>query len=158
MQSVLQQPSCLARSFCSNGSSTGLVASCVQIDSGNRNTQWLSVICQHYWSQSYHLSTSEIYRCFHIFIAWLNLHFGVETCFYDGMDAYSKTWLQLVFPVYMFAVVGLIVLVSNFSSKFARLLGNNPISVLATLILFSYTKIFHTLITVLYVTNLEYPT
>ena len=26
-----------------------------------------------------------------VFIAWLNLDFGVETCFYDGMDTYSKT-------------------------------------------------------------------
>ena len=95
---------------------------------------------------------------FTFFIAWLNLDFGVETCFYDGMDTYSKTWLQFVFPVSIFAVVGLMVLVSHFSSKFARLLGNNPISVLATLILLSYTKILHTFITVLYVTNLEYPT
>ena len=35
---------------------------------------------------------------FTFFIAWLNLDFGVETCFYDGMDTYSKTWLQFVFP------------------------------------------------------------
>ena len=38
---------------------------------------------------------------FSIFIAWLNLDFGIETCFYDGMDAYSKTWLQFVFPLYI---------------------------------------------------------
>ena len=36
--------------------------------------------------------------------------------------------------------------------------GNNPVSVLATLILLSYTKILRTLVTVLYVTYLEYPT
>ena len=93
-----------------------------------------------------------------LFIAWLNLDFGIETCFYDGMDTYSKTWLQFVFPVYILTIVGLMVLVSHFSSRFARLLGNNPISVLATLILLSYTKILRTLITVLYVTYLEYPT
>ena len=29
------------------------------------------------------------------FIAWLNLDLGVETCFYDGLTAYVKTWLQL---------------------------------------------------------------
>ena len=95
---------------------------------------------------------------FSVFIAWLNLDFGIETCFYDGMDAYSKTWLQFVFPVYIWLLVGLMILVSNYSPRFAKLLGNNPVSVLATLILFSYTKILHTLITVLYVTYLEYPT
>ena len=35
-----------------------------------------------------------------VFIAWLNLDFGIETCLYKGMDAYSKTWLQFVFHGY----------------------------------------------------------
>ena len=95
---------------------------------------------------------------FSVFLAWLNLDFGIETCFYDGMDTYGKTWLQFVFPVYIWLLVGLVVLVSNFSHRFAKLLGNNPVPVLATLILLSYTKILRTLITVLYVTYLEYPT
>ena len=95
---------------------------------------------------------------FSVFIAWLNLDFGVETCFFDGMDAYSKTWLQLVFPVYIWILVGIMILVSNYSHRFANMLGNNPVSVLATLILLSYTKILRTLIVVFYVTYLEYPT
>ena len=93
-----------------------------------------------------------------VFIAWLNLDFGIETCFYDGMDAYSKTWLQFVFPLYIWVLVGLMILVSHFSQKFANLLGNNPVSVLATLILLSYTKVLHTLIATAYFTHLEYPT
>ena len=32
-----------------------------------------------------------------VFIAWLSLDFGIESCFYSGMNAYAKTWLQLVF-------------------------------------------------------------
>ena len=94
---------------------------------------------------------------FSVFIAWLNLDFRIETCFYDGMDAYSKTWLQFVFPVYIWVLVGLMILVSHFSQRFAKLLGNNPVSVLATLILLSYTKILRTLIAVFYITYLEYP-
>ena len=93
-----------------------------------------------------------------VFIAWLNLDFGIETCFYNGMDAYSKTWLQLVFPVYIWVLVGLMIFVSHFSQRFANLLGNNPVSVLATLILLSYAKILRTLITAVYITHLEYPT
>ena len=95
---------------------------------------------------------------FSMFIAWLNLDFGIETCFYNGMDAYSKTWLQFVFPGYIWLLVGLMILVSNYSPRFANLLGNNPVSVLATLILLSYTKILRTLIAVFYITYLEYPT
>ena len=48
--------------------------------------------------------------------------------------------------------------VSNFSQRFAKQLGDHPVPVLATLILLSYTKILRTLISVLYVTYLEYPT
>ena len=95
---------------------------------------------------------------FSVFIAWLNLDFGFETCFYNGMDGYSKLWLQLVFPVYICMLVGLIILVSHYSRRFAKLLGNNPVSVLATLILLSYTKILRTLIAAIYITYLEYPT
>ena len=92
-----------------------------------------------------------------VFIAWLNFDFGMETCFYDGMDAYNKTWLQFVFPVYIWLLVGLIILISHYSQRFARLLGNNPVSILATLILLSYAKILHTFITAVYTTYLEYP-
>ena len=93
-----------------------------------------------------------------VFIAWLNLDFGIETCFYNGMDTYSKTWLQFLFPVYIWVLIGLMILVSNHSHRFAKLLGNNPVSVLATLILLSYTKILRTMITVINMTYLEYPT
>ena len=100
----------------------------------------------------------ETTNTFSIFIAWLNLDFGIEMCLCNGLDAYSKTWLQFVFPVYIWVLVGLIIVVSHFSHRFTNLLGNNPVSVLATLILLSYTKILRTLIMVLYVTYLEYPT
>ena len=92
-----------------------------------------------------------------VFIAWLNLDFGIETCFYDGMNAYSKTWLQFVFPVYLWLLVGLVILISHYSKKFACLLGNNPVSVLATLILLSYAKVLRTLIAAVYIIHLEYP-
>ena len=80
---------------------------------------------------------------FSAFIAWINLDFGIEMCFYNGMDAYSETWLQFVFLVCIWVIVGLVILVSHYT---ANLLGNNPVSVLATLIHLSYTKILCTLI------------
>ena len=63
---------------------------------------------------------------------------------------------SFVFPVFIWVLIGLI-LVNHYSHKFASLLGNNPLSVLATLILFSYAKILQTLISVVSFTNLEYP-
>ena len=91
-----------------------------------------------------------------VFIAWINLDFGIEACFYDGMDAYSQTWLQFVFPVYIWVLVGLMILISHFSQRFANLLGNNPVSVLATLTLLSYAKILRTFITAVSFTDLDY--
>ena len=92
-----------------------------------------------------------------VFISWLNLDVGIETCFYDGMDIYSKTWLQFVFPIYVWSLVGVIILISHFSRKITTLLGSNPIAVLATLFLISYAKILRTIIAALSFRNLQYP-
>ena len=92
-----------------------------------------------------------------VFISWLNLDLGIQTCFYNGMDAYTKTWLQFVFPIYVWSLVGLIIFISHFSRKITSLLGSNPIAVLATLFLISYTKILRTIIAALSFRYLEYP-
>ena len=92
-----------------------------------------------------------------VFIAWLNLDFGIPLCFYNGMDAYARTWLQFVFPLYIWIVIGLIILLSNFSQRIAKVFGTNPVSVLATLFLLSYTKVLRTIITAVSLTFLEYP-
>ena len=91
-----------------------------------------------------------------IFIAWLNLDFGIETCFYNGMDASSKACLQFVFPVYIWMLVGFMILLSHYSQRFAKLLGSNPVSVLATLVLLSYAKILRTCITAISPITLQY--
>ena len=92
-----------------------------------------------------------------VFIAWLNLDFGIPLCFYNGMDAYARTWLQFVFPLYIWIIIGLIILLSNFSQRIAKVFGTNPVAVLATLFLLSYTKILRTIITAVSLTFLEYP-
>ena len=92
-----------------------------------------------------------------VFIAWLNLDLGIETCFYNGMDAYVKSWLQFLFPLYVWALVGMIIVGSYYSGRMARVFGRNPIAVLATLFLLSYAKLLRTVIAVLSYTSLEYP-
>ena len=92
-----------------------------------------------------------------VFIAWINLDLGIEICFYDGMDTYTKVWLQFVFPFYVWVLIGIIILISHYSSKVATILGNNPVAVLATLCLLSYNKLLQTVIAALSYTLLEYP-
>ena len=93
-----------------------------------------------------------------VFISWLNLDLGIETCFYNGMDSYGKFLLQQVFPTYVFVLIGTIIVLCEVSKKFATLLGNrNPVAALCTLILLSYSKIIHTIITALQFTYPDYP-
>ena len=95
------------------------------------------------------LQSCSINPILSVFIAWLNLDFGVETCFYSGMDTYQKTWLQFVFPLYIWLLVGAIILVSHYSFTAVKVFGRNNIAVLATLFLLSYSKILETIIRVL---------
>ena len=79
---------------------------------------------------------------FSVFIAWLNLDLGIDTCFYNGLDSYAKVWFQLAFPAYLIAAIIMVILVSKYSSRFAKLIGKqNPIATLATVILLSYMKL-----------------
>ena len=79
-----------------------------------------------------------------VFISWLNLDFGIPTCFYTGLNYYSYTWLQFVFPFYLWFLVGLIILACKYSSRAMKLFGSNPVAVLATVVLMSYNKLLHT--------------
>ena len=93
-----------------------------------------------------------------VFVAWLNLDIGIDVCFIDGLDAYAKTWLELAFPVYIISLVVMVVIVSEYSSRFAGLIGKkDPISTLATLILLSYAKLLSITITALSSAVLDYP-
>ena len=93
-----------------------------------------------------------------VFIAWLNLELGFDTCFFEGMDAYWRTLFQLAFPLYLVSLVVLIIVISEHSSRFSRLIGKkNPVATLATLILLSYTKFLHIIIASFSFAVLYYP-
>ena len=91
---------------------------------------------------------------FKIFIAWLNLDFGIETCFFVGLDAFWKSLLQYVFPLYILFIAWLVKVVYNCISirhfqncypKILRIMGK-PVDVLTTFVFLSYTKILQTIV------------
>ena len=93
-----------------------------------------------------------------VFISWLNLELGFDICFFEGMDAYWKTWLQLVFPAYIIFLVVMVIVLGEYSQRFAHLIGKkNPVATLATLILLSYNKLLQSLIGALSFAVLDYP-
>ena len=93
-----------------------------------------------------------------VFISWLNLDLGIDVCYFPGMNTYIKTWLQLVFPAYIFILIALVITVSSFSSKFSNLIEKkDPVAVLATLILISYAKLLQVWLSIVIGEILVYP-
>ena len=84
------------------------------------------------------------------FISLANLDLGIPTCFYNGMDDYAKMWLQLAFPAYLILIATLLIIASRHSTKVQRITARRALPVLATLFLLSYTKILHTISSVLF--------
>jgi hypothetical protein len=87
-------------------------------------------------------------RVFATLIAWFNLDLGIETCFSEGLDMYTKTWLQFAFPVYLWTLAGGIILACRYSQLATKFFGNNAVHVLATIVLLSYNKLLRVIITV----------
>ena len=91
---------------------------------------------------------SSIVQFCKIFISWLNLDFGIQTCFYNGLNSYVKTWLRLVFPLYLLCLISMIVFASRYSRKLSRLCRYNAVPVLATLIWLIYSSLSRTAVTI----------
>ena len=90
------------------------------------------------------LPAGGLRRFLNVFISWPNLDFGIETCFYDGMDAISKTWLQFVFPTYLIFTAIILAVLCHRIASIKQHLGKKSISMLATVTLLCYVKLLRT--------------
>lgn len=81
------------------------------------------------------------------FISVVNMGTGAEACFYDGMSTYTLSWVLFVFPCYIWLLSITIIAVSHYSSRISKWLGRNPVQVLATLFLLSYSSLLEITIT-----------
>ena len=88
------------------------------------------------------------------FIAWLNLDFRIETCFIKGLDPYTKTWLQFLFPLYIWMIAGLMITAAHYSTKVTNLIGSRALHTLCTLFFLSYSKLFRIIKAILHLTVL----
>ena len=102
--------------------------------------------------------TNSFSKMLQVFVAWLNLDLGITTCFYDGMNAYVNAWMKFVFPVYIWLIAAMIIILSRRYSTVTRLVGRNAVKVLATLFLLSYAKLLRSIITALSFAVLSYST
>ena len=93
------------------------------------------------------------------FLAWINLDFGIETCFISGLTALGKTWLQFLFPAYIWAIAGIMIITAKYSKILTKVYGNRAVPLLATLFLLSYMKLLRTVVTIFLFTYIsEIPT
>ena len=104
-----------------------------------------------YQTVLFSVTTSEVMDVFKVFVAWLNLDFGIEMCFIKGLDAFWKSLPQYVFPVYIWIIAYMVVLLyrhTNIHQRFPRIanLMGKPTHVLVTFLLMSYTKFARTII------------
>lgn len=91
---------------------------------------------------------------FTVFIAWLNFDLGIETCFYNGLTIYAYSWLEFLFPLYLWILIIIIIIGCHYSQRISNSLGHNPVAVLDTILLMSYSKILKAIIVPLSPTSL----
>ena len=103
-----------------------------------------------------HIDMNPVLSFLKVFIAWLNLDFGIETCFIHELNAFWKTWLQFIFPFYVWAIAGLIIVAAKYSTRLTKLLGDKAVPVLGTLFLLSYMKLLQIVVAVLDVSRLTH--
>ena len=72
--------------------------------------------------------------------AWINLNLGIESCFFDGMTSVHRIGLRFLFPLYLFVIMGFIVLLGKKIKKFPNLKFSAS-KTFATLILLCYFNI-----------------
>ena len=84
-----------------------------------------------------------------IFVSLMNLNLGFPLCFYDGMTTAIKTGLQFIFPVYIWTIVIVFIVLSRYSIRISNQTAASSVQVLATLIHLSFSKLLITSIDIL---------
>ena len=69
-------------------------------------------------NDSVFLVNDNVFKPLRVFISFTNLDLGIETCFYNGMDSYTKMWLQLIFPSYLIIIAISIIITSRHSLEY----------------------------------------
>ena len=92
---------------------------------------------------------------FQVVINWVNLDFGIESCFYNGFDVYTKAWLQFLFPLYLHVLLWLAIIGAHYSTRIVKILPRNTLSVFTTVNLITFTKLLRASITGLPFTTIK---
>ena len=92
-----------------------------------------------------------------VIFSLLNLELGFSVCLYNGLNALIETALQFIFPVYLWLIVLILVIISKRSSYVASLTIHSSIQVMATLFYLSFAKLLLTAIDIFIPVNVQTP-
>ena len=84
---------------------------------------------------------SRLVTVLYSYIYTANLGPSFEICFYNGMNMFTKIWIQLTYSIYLILIATTFIIGSRYSSKLYRLTFNRALPVLATLFMLTYTSI-----------------
>ena len=104
----------------------GLVLEKLTDDSGEANTYYVAFV--------------------RVFFSLLNLNLGFPLCFFNGMTTAHKVGLQFLFPVYLWSIVIILILLSKYSVKLSEVIPKSSVQVLATLFYLSFSRVLNTVI------------
>lgn len=76
---------------------------------------------------------------------FLNLELGFSLCFYDGMSALSRTFTQLLFPIYLYILMGTF----WFITRWYSFNSFSPVKSFVTINILSYVSLLNTCIEIL---------
>ena len=89
------------------------------------------------------------------FLSVLNLKLGFPVCLYDGLNMIEMTYMGFLVPVYLWAIVLVIIMLSRWFTAVAKLTRRSAIPVLATIIHLSFSKLLNLSVSGLSVLTLE---
>ena len=92
-----------------------------------------------------------------MFISLVNLDLGFEMCFYREMSEIAKIGLQFVFPLYLWLLMFVIIMVGKHYMH-SKISTYSAVPVLATLILLSYSKLLRATISAFSSVTVHYST
>ena len=91
-------------------------------------------------------------QLYFLVFSWLSLRLGFEACFFDGMTTLHATALHFIFPLYLYFLLVVIILLSRWSGRFARKLvrgGFSPTKLFVTILVMTYSSLLESCIEVL---------
>ena len=87
-------------------------------------------------------------------IAFLSLNLGMEVCFYEGMDSLARTGLKFMFPLYIYSLMAMMVILARYF-KCPGSINFSAGQTFATLLILSYSNVLQTCIEITSFVNIE---